>query len=121
MTQAQVDSVKNLVDAIFMMRAYWSQVTQEIKQLLWQQVLDCDDAVGNAGIDENTFSPVQYETLGVLRDALVPFRNDWNWEDTDAQNALWAPVSQAADAVNVAFEFGGSGQLSTSGAPEVEL
>lgn len=121
MTQSQMDTVKALVDAIFMMRAYWSQVNQEVRQLLWQQVLDCDDAVGAAGIDENTFSPVQYEALGTLRDALVPFRNDWNWEDPDAQNALWAPVSQAADAANSVFDFGGSGQLSTDSAPEVEL
>lgn len=119
MTQEQMNSVKNLVDSIFMMRAYWSQVNLEIKHLLWQQVLDFDDAVGNVGIDENTFSPVQYEALGALRNVLVPFRNDWDWENDDAQNTLWTPVSQAADQVNTVFEFGGSGQLSTDSAPEV--
>lgn len=118
MTQAQMDSVRTLIDGIFMMRNYWSQVTQEIKVLLWQQVLDFDDAVGNAGIDENTFSPVQYEKLGVLRAALVPFRNDWDWEDPDGQNALWTPVSHAADEVNSAFAFGSSSQMSADSVPE---
>ena len=120
MTQAQTDVVKNLVDAIFMMRAYWSQVNLAVKHALWQQVLDFEDVVDTAGIDENTFSPVQYAALGTLRTALAPFRTDWDWENDDVQNALWTPVSQAADGVNTVFEFGGSGQLSTDSAPEVD-
>lgn len=119
MTESQTQVVKNLIDAIFMMRTYWSQVSPEVRVQLWQQVLDMEDAVDNAGIDENTFSTSSYEALGALQTALEPFRNDWDWEDGDAQNALWEPVSTNADLVNAEFEFGGNGQMSTDSAPAV--
>ena len=117
----QTDTVKALVDAIFMMRTYWSQVTHEVHILLWQQVLDAEDAVNNAGIDENTFSTNRYEALNALLAVLGPFRNDWDWENDETQNELWTPVSTNADLVNTTFEFGGNGQMSAEDTPEVTL
>lgn len=119
MSQEQTDKVKSLVDAIFMMRNYWSQVTQEIRVALWQQVLDREDDVDNAEFDENTFSPGRYDALNALQAALEPFRNDWDWENDETQNNLWGPVSQAADDVNAAFEFGGNSRMSTESALEI--